>query len=175
MRTDPTRFLTSIPPPGLLVRGALRLASTRFGGWFFTTVTPPVDRWLLTASKGRYSVAGLGLPTLLLQTTGRRSGRARSTPLLYVPHAQGFVVVGSRGGRQQHPAWYLNLLDQPRASVVLDGVEIPCTATEYDGDDRTALWLWFTELNPGFGAYQERIERRIPILLLARDEPRDPH
>ena len=101
-----------------LLKLAFRFSSSRFGGWFFTTIWPPVDRLLLRATRGRFSVSGIGVPVLLLTTRGRRSGKLRHVPLLYLPYEEGaeagrplqsVVVVGSRGGRESHAGWYYNL------------------------------------------------------------------
>ena len=106
MKSTPPRFADFLKP-------FLQLASTRFGGWFFTTATPPIDRWLLRRSAGRASLSGLAAPTLLLTTTGRRTGKPRATPLLFLEDNGRLVVIGSRGGRSAQASWYLNLLALP--------------------------------------------------------------
>lgn len=161
---------TGQPKPGrvhrALLQGALRFASTRFGGWFFTTITPSIDRYLLTKSSGRFSVSGLAIPTLLLTTKGRRTGKPRSTPLIYLLDDSVWVVIGSKGGRATHPAWYLNILANDVVTVTLDGSDIPCTAQEIHGSSRELLWSQFAKIHPGFNTYQSRVNRQIPVITL---------
>ncbi len=147
---------------------ALQLAATRLGGWLFTTVTPPLDRTLLRLSRGRRSLAGGHMPILLLTTTGRRTGKARATPLLYLRDGERIVVTGSRGGRRRQAAWYLNLLADPRASILLDGEQHNCTAYEARGAERQRLWCRLVTVNPGFNTYQQRLTRCIPVMVLQR-------
>src|SRR5262245_45981750 len=86
----------------------------------------PLDRMLGQLTSGRFVALGIrDLPSLLLTTTGRVSGKARVTPLLYVADGGGFVVIGSNWGRPEHPAWSGNLLAQPLATVTLGGEHIP--------------------------------------------------
>lgn len=151
-----------------LIRFFLKVATTRAGGWFFTTVTPPLDRFILRLSRGRYSLAGRAVPILLLTTTGRRSGQERTTPLLYLRDGGRFVVLGSRGGRKSPAAWYLNLLSNPRATVLVDGEQIQCDSYEAQGPERDQLWDQLVAMNPGFEVYQQRLSRRIPVMVLHR-------
>ena len=148
----------------------MKLASTRPGGWFFTTITPPLDRLLLRKSQGRYSLAGIAAPTLLLTTTGHLSGEKRKTPLLYLRDAARIVVVGSRGGRPKPPFWYLNLKVTPECTVLLDGEEIPYIAYQAQHEERERLWAKFVAFNPGFNTYQSRLERQIPVMVLEPNE-----
>jgi len=149
-----------------MIRWAMRLASTRLGGWFFITVAPPIDRLLLRLSKGRFSMGGAA-PILLLTTTGAKSGQPRSTPLLYRPDGDRFVLIASKGGAPSHPAWYHNLRAHPRATVLVGGREIPCTAHEAEGEERQRLWKLAADFNPGYDVYQSRAGRRIPVMVLA--------
>lgn len=152
-----------------MVNFFLKLATTRFGGWFFTTVTPPLDRLILRLSRGRFSIACGLAPIMLLNTTGRRSGKLRSSPLLYLRDGETIVVLGSRGGRRQSAAWYLNLCSNPRASVLLGGRETNCRAREAEGSERDRLWQQLAALNPGINTYQQRLQRRIPVMVLTPD------
>ena len=149
-----------------MLKWAFRLASTRPGAWFFTTVTPPIDRLLLRLSRGRFNLGGVA-PILLLITVGAKSGAARSTPLFYLRDGECFVLIASRGGHPRHPAWYHNLKADPAVRVLTGGREIPCTAREADGDERVRLWAMATDVNPGYAVYQRRAaNRRIPVVLL---------
>jgi len=148
-----------------MLKWALKLASTRFGGWFFITVAPPIDRVILRLSGGRLSLGGTA-PILLLQSTGARSGEPRSTPLLYAKDGARFVLIASKGGDPKHPAWYHNLRAHPDVHVLVGGRRIACRAEQADGDERTRLWKIATDLNPGYDAYQSRVTRRIPVMVL---------
>ena len=108
-----------------------------------------------------------GAPICLLTTTGRRTGRARTVPLLSLPHGDGeLVVVASRGGMSEHPAWYLNLCAEPKAVVELGGERWPVVARDATGDERAALWPQLTTAYPRFSLYQGRTARLIPVVLL---------
>ena len=108
-----------------------------------------------------------GAPLCLLTTTGRRSGRARTVPLLYVRDGEDLVVVASRGGSGTHPAWYLNLRDRPDALVQLGAERLPVRARDATPEERTRLWGELTAVYPHFDAYQARTDRRIPVVVLS--------
>jgi deazaflavin-dependent oxidoreductase (nitroreductase family) len=117
----------------------------------------PVDRWLGRLSRGRLVALGLpGLPSLLLTTTGRRTGAPRTTPLLYARDGDAFVVVGSNWGQAQHPAWSTNLLAHPDATVTVRGGQIPVRAHRVAGSERDRLWARLTELWPAYEEYLHR-------------------
>jgi len=129
---------------------------------------PGLDRWLLRRSKGRLAISGI-LPTLLLTTTGRKSGKPRSAALLYLDHASGWVVIGSNFGGTSHPAWYLNLQANPDATVTVDGAEIPVTARDAGLQEREELWAQAVRLYPGYTTYKTRVgDRQVPIIVLSR-------
>ncbi len=156
----------SAGPIGRFMRWFLRLASTRAGAWFFTTVTPPLDGLVLRLSRGRISMAGVA-PILLLTTTGARSGQPRSTPLLYQKDGERFVLIASKGGNPRHPAWYHNLRARPEARLLVGGREVLCKVCEAEGEERERLWKLATAYNPGYDTYQARAtKRRIPVLIL---------
>jgi deazaflavin-dependent oxidoreductase (nitroreductase family) len=109
-----------------------------------------------------------GAPICLLTTTGRCSGRPRTVPLLYIPHDDDqIVVVGSHGGMSTHPAWYLNLLADPRVTVAVGSRRRSMTARPASDAERSELWPSLTEVYPRFDVYQRRTDRIIPVLILA--------
>ena len=112
--------------------------------------------------------SGLG-PILLLTTTGRRSGQARTTPLLYMPDGDDFVVVGSNGGRDQPPAWLLNLGARPQATVQAGRRRFPATAEVLDKEAREALWPRLTDHYQGWSYYQTLTDRDLPVVRLHPD------
>ena len=129
---------------------------------------PVLDRPLMRLSRGRFSLT-YGLPTLLLTTTGRKSGEARSAPLLYIQHGNDMALIGTSFGSTRHPAWYLNLMAEPQASVLLDGENVAVTAREATPEERREIWLKATRLYGGFEKYKTRVgDREIPILILTR-------
>ena len=108
-----------------------------------------------------------GAPICLLTTTGRRSGRLRTVPLVYVPDGDDLVVVASRGGMGSHPAWYLNLLADPGATVQLGAATRRVRARDASEAERERLWPTLTAAYPHFDAYQLRTLRRIPVVILS--------
>jgi deazaflavin-dependent oxidoreductase (nitroreductase family) len=121
----------------------------------------PLDRRLYRLSDGRWSVVGRHqLPTLLITTTGRKSGLPRTQPLLYATDGGGYVVVGSNWGQAHHPAWSSNLLAQPAARVTLGRREFDVRAALATGAERDRLWELVQPVWPGYAAYAERAEAR---------------
>jgi F420H(2)-dependent quinone reductase len=108
-----------------------------------------------------------GAPICLLTTTGRRSGRRRTVPLVYVLDGDDLVVVASRGGMASHPAWYLNLLADPDASVQIGSSTWRVRARDATVAERRRLWAALTAVYPLFASYQERTARRIPVVVLS--------
>lgn len=110
------------------------------------------------------------LPTLLLTTTGRKSGAPRIMPLIYGQTEDGaYVVIASKGGAPRHPAWYLNLLANPRVEVQVVNDKFHATARVARGQEREGLWAMQEKLYPPYKDYQDRAgEREIPVIILAR-------
>lgn len=127
-----------------------------------------VHRLLRAVTGGRFGHDVVGMPVLELTTAGRRSGRSRSV-LLTSPLRDGntYVVVGSRGGDDRHPAWFLNLRERPEVEVSLrGGPPRPVTARIATREERATLWPRIVGRHPRYAAYQERTEREIPLVLL---------
>lgn len=140
------------------------LGATRFGSWLSRRLVP-LDRFLYQRSAGRVSLAHVGtrrrgaLQTLLLTTTGRRSGQPRSTPVLYLRDGERLVVVASNYGQARHPAWSGNLLADARASVLVRGHRQAVHARLADEHEKQALWPRLVELYPGWEVYRHRTDR----------------
>ncbi len=145
------------------------LARTRFGGWLFVNVFPVIDRWLIPRTRGRVKVA-VGQPILLLHTRGARSGQPRTTPLLYTPHGDGFIVVASKAGAEHNPAWYYNIRAHPDAvAVETGGPRIQVRARVVEGAERAELWQLVNDNYNGYEIYQGRAGgRAIPVVMLER-------
>jgi len=106
------------------------------------------------------------MPVLMLTTTGRTSGKARTTPLLYLEHDRGYVVVGSAAGRDRHPAWYLNLAAAPEAQVRVGKQTTSVQARVAEGEERDRLFAAFAETAKRYADYQAKTERQIPVVVL---------
>src|SRR6266536_2002273 len=95
-----------------------------------------------------------GVPTLLLTTTGRRSGEAKTTPLIYGRDGDNYLVVASRGGAPKHPQWYLNLSANPSIEVQVGADKFRARAKTASGDAKTRLWKTMTGIWPAYDEYQ---------------------
>lgn len=129
-------------------------------------VVVPLDRRIFKATKGRMSLTHLGsslkrhvMQDLLLTTTGAKSGKLRSTPVLFLDHDGGFVIVGSRYGTDSHPHWTANLLANPEASVLVRGQERKVAARRMSVQELQDLWPRLLEIYPNWADYRERTDR----------------
>ncbi len=103
---------------------------------------------------------------LLLTTTGRKSGKTHTVPLLYLKDGERLVVIASYGGRSHHPAWYLNLLTNPLSSVQILGDTRAVTAETMGAGDRAIWWPRVVRTYGDYAAYQSRTDREIPLVWL---------
>lgn len=110
-----------------------------------------------------------GTQALILTTTGRHSGEQRSTPLIYGKHGDDYVVVASKGGSPQHPAWYLNLSEQPEVTVQVLGDRFNARAHTASPDEKPELWQLMTGEWPPYDEYQQKTDREIPVVVLERE------
>lgn len=115
---------------------------------------------------GRIGGKVQGLPVLLLTTTGRKTGKRRVTPVGYFEADGGYVIVASNAGFDKHPGWYHNLKHYPRVTFEIRGKRASARAETVGHDLRARLWARLMELAPGYGAYQKRTKREIPMVLL---------
>lgn len=126
-------------------------------------------RFLLKVTGGRLGNEIVGMPSLELTTIGRKSGEPRSV-MLTAPIIEGdtIVVVASRGGDPTHPAWFLNLRDNPDVEVSLQqGPRRSMTARVASAEERAGLWPRVVAAYSGYGSYQRKTTREIPLVLLA--------
>lgn len=132
------------------------------------TVMNTVHRALIAVSFGRIGWSVSGMPALELTTTGRKSGRRRSTMLTAPVRLDGNpVVVASRGGDDLHPAWYLNLQADPHVSVGIGGkAAVPMNARVLTSAERATLWPQITARYANYAGYQRRTSREIPLVVL---------
>jgi deazaflavin-dependent oxidoreductase (nitroreductase family) len=121
--------------------------------------------WLWTLTRGSFVDSVGAAPFLLLTTTGRKTRRLRTTPVLYLEDGRDFVVVASFGGNDMHPAWYLNLKECPEAEVVIRGERRRVIAREITSEKKELIWRGLVKY-PQFEIYQQRTSREIPLLRL---------
>lgn len=111
-----------------------------------------------------------GTTVLILSTTGRRTGEARSTPLIYGQRGEDHVVVASKGGADEHPAWYLNLAEDPEVTVQVRDDRFKARARTATPDEKPELWRMMAERWPPYEEYQRKTARDIPVVVLERQE-----
>jgi deazaflavin-dependent oxidoreductase (nitroreductase family) len=108
-----------------------------------------------------------GVPTLLLTTTGRKTGERRTTPLIHGRDGDDYLVVASMGGSPQHPNWYRNLLADPSAHIQVQAEHIDVTARTAREDEKERLWKIMADQWPNYDVYQSRTDRVIPLVVLS--------
>jgi deazaflavin-dependent oxidoreductase (nitroreductase family) len=127
-----------------------------------------LNTWAYRLTNGRIGGTYLhGVPVLLLTVVGRKTGRRLTTPLTYLKDAEHLVVAASRAGMDQHPAWYHNLVANPDVEVQTGGEVRPMRAHTADDAERADYWPKLVAVNPDYGSYQARTERKIPVIVLS--------
>ncbi len=155
MLSSPSRWLERIyaasrtRPP----RGLIRAAGA-------------IHRFVIVRTGGRLGADLLDHPILLLSTIGRRSGKQRTQPLMYLREADCYLVAASFGGHDQDPAWLSNIQANPQATIVVEGRRMPVLAAIATPDERERLWPRFLSLSPAYEKYQHSTDRQIPIVKL---------
>lgn len=135
--------------------------------WLLAVITR-IHRFLYLKSGGRVGANLGGSRMLLLEHVGRRTGKPRTTPLLYVEDGTRLVVVASNAGDERPPAWWLNLLHKPEASVRVGREHRRVRAREADPGERERLWPVLEASWRDFASYRERTKREIPVVILER-------
>lgn len=107
-----------------------------------------------------------GTQTLILTTTGRKSGKKRDTPLIYGRHDGEFLIVASKGGADAPPTWFLNLQADPGAEIQVKAEHIKVHARVASQAEKQELWSIMTKAWPQYDAYQQKTEREIPVVVL---------
>jgi deazaflavin-dependent oxidoreductase (nitroreductase family) len=123
---------------------------------------------LYRATNGRLlgKIAGGKVPLLLLTTTGRKSGKKRTTPLGYMQDDGSYVVVASFNGAPKHPAWYLNLGTKPEVELRVKDRQLRARAETADPEEKARLWPRLLEMYPSYADYQAKTSREIPVVVL---------
>jgi deazaflavin-dependent oxidoreductase (nitroreductase family) len=125
-----------------------------------------VERYL--ATDGEEGHDWLNTHTLLLTTKGRKSGKARTTPLIYGTSGDRYLVVASKGGSRRAPAWYLNLEADPKVEVQVKGERFSARARDATPQEKPEMWKTMTAEWPAYDDYQRRTKREIPVVVLER-------
>ena len=107
-----------------------------------------------------------GVPTLLLTTTGQRSGEPRTSALIFGRDGSDYLIVASQGGAPTHPNWYHNLRANPEAEIQVRSEHIPVVARTAAPDEKPRLWKIMTDAWPNYDVYQTRTDREIPLVVL---------
>ncbi len=129
-----------------------------------------INIWLFRASGGRLGSRFFGgAPVLLLTTVGRRSGKPRSAPLIYLEDGDNLVLVASKGGMSQHPVWYLNLVAHSDVEVQIGSEVRKLRARTASDEEKTKLWPRLNAVYGHYDEYQARTDRKIPVVIC---EPR---
>lgn len=151
---------------GPIYRAYVRFLGTAFAAWLSPRVVWKVDPHLMRLTRGRLGM-GLMLPTALLQTRGARSGRVRRNGVVYFHDGERVVIVASKLGAPEHPAWFHNVRAHP-GDVLLGGVPFHAEVVEGEAE-RARLWALADRVFPPYAAYRERAGctgRTIPIVRL---------
>ena len=122
---------------------------------------------LYRRSGGRLGNNIKGAPVLLLDHVGRKSGKARTAPVLYLRNGEDVVIVASRGGSDAMPAWWLNLQAHPATTVQIGTERLRVVARQASPEEKAELWPRLVELYGDFDVYQRRTDREIPVVILS--------
>ncbi|MFI5004808.1 MAG: nitroreductase family deazaflavin-dependent oxidoreductase [Solirubrobacterales bacterium] len=125
--------------------------------------------WLMRRTGGRIGGSALGTEFLVLRTIGRRSGRERDAPLLFVRHGEGFAIVASNAASARPPAWWFNLQEHPDAEALVRGRTHPVHARAATAEEIAELWPRLVHLYSGYDHYKSIATRELPVVIL---EPR---
>jgi proline iminopeptidase len=106
------------------------------------------------------------VPSLLLTTTGRKSGEKFIFPLFYGEDGNSYFVIASKGGAPEHPGWYRNILADPDVELQVGPKQMRARARTADGEERARLWQKSLEFWPPYADYQRKTERAIPVVVL---------
>ena len=149
-----------------------RFAGTRPGAWTGAHLLHHLDRMAFRLSGGNRSAGQLlgGIPVITVTTIGARTGLLRSVPLNLLPDGSKFILIASNWGRSPYPAWYHNLRANPAVTVTVYEQSGPYLAQEIEGEERERCWRLAVAIYPGYAAYQRRLERPVPVILLRPQE-----
>lgn len=133
-------------------------------------VIPPLDRAVSKLTSGRVMLSQWIVPSIVLTSTGARSGEQRRTPLATIPLDDDLYVVASNFGGENHPAWSYNLIANPEVTVTMDGEDRPMTATLLDPEQKEQVWPRLVEVWPPYDRYVERSSRNLRVFRLSQTD-----
>jgi deazaflavin-dependent oxidoreductase (nitroreductase family) len=140
--------------------------------WLYARTLHHLDRALYKLTRGRATFVSLvtGLPIVMLTTTGAKTGRHHTLPLVALPNGDRLVIIASNYGQQRNPAWYYNLRATPHVTITFGGSTREMVARELEGEERERQYARGIEVYPGWTQYRERASnRRIPVIELTPD------
>jgi len=142
--------------------GILWVTGTRPGSWLMSRTITPLDTAVYRASRGRYTASSAiaGLPVVMLTTTGARSGKRRTNPLVGVPAGDDLAVIGSNFGQAKHPGWVHNLIADPNATVTYRDTTVAVTARAADETEFEYAFATGAAITHSFAEYRERVTGR---------------
>ena len=140
------------------------MASTLFNT--ITKLGTGVHIGLYRLSRGKFANRIANLPILLLTTTGRKSGKERTTPLTFIRDGEDYVITASIGGMDWNPAWYHNLKDNPQVKIEVGDKSFNASAVITEGEERTRLYEQFKAASDNFVQYEKKTSRVIPVVRL---------
>jgi deazaflavin-dependent oxidoreductase (nitroreductase family) len=139
-----------------------RFASSGPGSWVFARIAHHIDRPVFKLTKGRKTFGSMltGLPVVMLTTTGAKSGKLRTVPVLGIPADGGVAVIASNFGQHNNPGWFYNLRANPEGELAVDGNRRRFRAVEATGERRAAIWQEGLRVYPGWTQYEKRASHR---------------
>ncbi len=161
---EPLTFADANP----IQRMMRRFASSGPGSWVFAKVAHHIDRPVFRLSKGRRTFGSMvtGLPVVMLTTTGAKSGKPRTVPVLGLPAEGGIAVIASNFGQRRNPGWLYNLRAKPEGELAVEGLTHRFRATEVDGEARARIWERGLKVYPGWTQYERRAAHRDIVVFL---------
>jgi len=128
--------------------------------------------FLYNVSGGRIGGKMGKVSVLLLTTTGRKTGKQRTLPMVYIMDSSAYVITASAGGAEKHPGWFFNIRSNPQATIQVKDKHIKVTAEIAGPEKKPELWARLVEVAPNFAGYQKRTSREIPMVILHPVEER---
>ena len=164
----PRRQNGQMPTVLHLVRSVVSpLTRTRLFRWAAPRVLPLVERAISRLTRGRVQLSALLVPSLVLHTTGAKTGAPRDSALMYTPDGRGrAIVAGTSFAQERHPAWTYNLLAHPDAAITVRGRRMPVRATLIAAEEREAAWARIETQWPGYRAYERESGRVVRLFRL---------
>ena len=133
---------------------------------FFLLFFAGLHTLIYRLSRGRLWARMIGIPVLLLTTTGRKTGKRHIKPLGYFNDRGNYVIIASSGGSDHHPAWFLNLRANPQVTIQIQDRILEAHTEIASLEERQRLWEMLIRLAPSYGSYEKRTRRVIPMIVL---------